>query len=116
MVMRSFLLFRGSQPGLFYDLSTGESLPPPHSLPTSRERMRLPPLISREKDSGLPPVTTEKTSCPFRHRRLFDALSSNILLSISKCVRRAPVLTSIVLDLFNTTDIHIRIGIVINNS
>ena len=32
MVMRSFLLFRGSQPGLFYDLSTGESLPPPHSL------------------------------------------------------------------------------------
>ncbi len=25
--MRSFLLFRGSQPGLFYDLSTGDTCP-----------------------------------------------------------------------------------------
>jgi hypothetical protein len=66
MVMRSFLLFRGSQPGLFYDLSTGDSrpprlsgsrwragLPPPHSLPTSRESCGFHPLTSREKDSGL---------------------------------------------------------------
>ena len=29
MVMKSFPLFRGSRPGLFYDLSTGESLPSP---------------------------------------------------------------------------------------
>jgi hypothetical protein len=77
MVMRSFLLFRGSRPGLFYDLSTGDSLPPPHSLPASRERMRLPPLISREKHSGLPPVTQEKTSCPSRYCKLFDAISSS---------------------------------------
>ena len=27
MVMRSFLLFRGSRPGLFYDVSTGDSYP-----------------------------------------------------------------------------------------
>ena len=37
---------------------------------------------------------------------------TNILLSVSKCVRRAPALTSVVLDLFNTTHIHITIGIV----
>jgi len=27
MGMRSFLLFRGSRPGLFYDLSTGDTCP-----------------------------------------------------------------------------------------
>ena len=27
MVMRSFLLFQGFRPGLFYDISTGESCP-----------------------------------------------------------------------------------------
>jgi hypothetical protein len=27
MIMRSFLLFQGSRPGLFYDLSTGDSYP-----------------------------------------------------------------------------------------
>jgi hypothetical protein len=31
MVMRSFLLFRGSGAGLFYDLSAGDSCLPPHS-------------------------------------------------------------------------------------
>ena len=27
--------------------------------------LRFPPLLSREKHGGLPPVTLEKTSCPF---------------------------------------------------
>jgi len=69
MVMRSFLLFQGSQPGLFYDLSASRYA----GLRISASGgLRLPPLISREKDGGLrlgrarrgPPVTTEKTSCP----------------------------------------------------
>ena len=41
---------------------------------------------------------------------------ANILLSIPKCARRAPVLTSVVLDLFNTSDIHTIIEIFIHNS
>jgi len=79
MVMSSFLLFQGSRPGLFYDLSAGESYPLRIS---ASGGLRFPPLISREKDSGLrlgrafrlralgrearrgPPVTTEKTSWP----------------------------------------------------
>ena len=61
MVMSSFLLFQGSRPGLFYDLSAGESCPLRIS---ASGGLRFPPLISREKDSGLPPVTTEKTSWP----------------------------------------------------
>ena len=94
--MRSFLLFRGSRPGLFYDLSTGDSrpprlsgsrwragLPPPHSLPTSRESCGFPPLISREKHSGLPPVTPEKTSCPSRCCKLFDALCTSYPTDLS---------------------------------
>jgi len=39
-------------------------------------RAAASPTISREKDSGLPPVTPEKTSCPSRYCKLFDALSS----------------------------------------
>ena len=62
MVIRSFLLFQGSRPGLFYDLSEGESCP--LRIPPINRRLRFPPLISREKDGGLPPVTTEKTSFP----------------------------------------------------
>ncbi len=70
MVIRSFLLFQGSRPGLFYDLSAGESCPP--RIPPINQGLRFPPLISREKDGGLrlgrarrgPPVTTEKTSFP----------------------------------------------------
>jgi len=73
--MRSFLLFRGSRPGLFYDLSTGDTCPL-RILSHKSGELRLPPLISREKDSSLPPVTTEKTSCPSRYCKLFDALSS----------------------------------------
>ena len=61
MVMRSSLQFRGSRPGLFYDLSAGEFCPLRIS---ASGGLRFPPLISREKDNGLPPVTTEKTSCP----------------------------------------------------
>ena len=61
--MRSFLLFQGSRPGLFYDVSTGESCAL-RILPRSKgaKELRLPPLVRREKDSGLPPVTAEKTS------------------------------------------------------
>jgi hypothetical protein len=46
--------------------------------PEKSGELRLPPLISREKDSGLPPVTTEKTSCPSGYYKLLDALSSNM--------------------------------------
>jgi len=74
--MRFFLLFRGSQPGLFYDLSTGDTCAP-SAFPSTGSGLRLPPLISREKDGGLPPVTVEKTSCPSRYCKLFDALSSS---------------------------------------
>ena len=63
--MRSFLLFRGSRPGLFYDLSAGESCP--LRIPPTSRGLRFPPLISREKDGGLPPVTKEKISCPLPH-------------------------------------------------
>ena len=78
MVMRSFLLFRGSQPGLFYDLSTSRRRD--SAFPSTGSGLRLPPLISREKDSGLPPVTTEKTSCPSRYCKLFDAHSIGSLI------------------------------------
>jgi hypothetical protein len=92
MVIRSFLLFQGSRPGLFYDLSVGDFCP--LRIPPINRGLRLPPLISREKDSGLrlgrafrpralgrearrgPPVTSEKTSCPSRYCKLFNALSS----------------------------------------
>jgi len=76
MVMRSFLLFRGSQPGLFTTYQQGILAPSAFS-PKKSGELRLPPLISREKDSGLPPVTTEKTSCPSRYCKLFDTLSNN---------------------------------------
>jgi len=56
MVMRSYLSFQGSRPGLFCDLSAGVRIP------LINQGLRLPPLISREKDSGLSPVTSEKTS------------------------------------------------------
>jgi len=38
-------------------------LPPPHCLPLyGAGDLRFPPLINREKNSGLPPVTQEKPS------------------------------------------------------
>jgi len=73
MVMKSYLSFQGSRPGLFYDLFVGDFCP---LRIYASGGLRLPPLISREKDSGLPPVTSEKTSCPSRYCKLFDALSS----------------------------------------
>jgi len=57
--MRSFLLFRGSRPGLFYDISTSRFEEAGlRILPRSfgAGKLRLPPLIRREKDSGLPPA------------------------------------------------------------
>jgi hypothetical protein len=43
----------------------------------------FPPLISRENDSGLPPVTSEKTTCPSRYYKLFDALISKVVPKIT---------------------------------
>jgi len=65
IAMRSFLLFQGSpaeKRDHFYAVSTGDSCPL-RILPRSfgAGELRLPPLIRREKDSGLPPVTAEKT-------------------------------------------------------
>ena len=68
MVMKSYLSFQGSRPGLFYDLSVSRQAGLRISAPGG---LRLPPLISREKDGGLPPVTSEKTSLPSRYRKLF---------------------------------------------
>ncbi len=92
MVLRSFLLFQGSRPGppeadwSFLRLICGGVLPPPHSPPPKGAgELRLPPLIRREKDSGLPPVTAEKTSCPSRYCKLFDAvLTNNGALSLGR--------------------------------
>jgi len=89
MFMSSFLLFQGSRPGLFYDLSAGESCP--LRIPPINRGLRFPPLISRENDSGLrlgrarrgPPVTSEKTTCPSRYYKLFDALISKVVPKIT---------------------------------
>jgi hypothetical protein len=43
----SFLRFRGSRAGLFYDLSAGEFCPLRHSPPSVE--LRFPPQISHEK-------------------------------------------------------------------
>ncbi|RLB28915.1 MAG: hypothetical protein DRG66_02865 [Deltaproteobacteria bacterium] len=79
MVIRAFLLFQGSRLGLFYDVSEGESRP--LRIPPINRRLRLPPLISREKHSGLPPVTTEKTSCPpdIANYLMLSVVSTNIV-------------------------------------
>ena len=61
-LLMPFLPYRGSRPGLFRDFSAGEFCPL-RILPTSRE-LRFPPLISREKDEGLPPGISEKASGP----------------------------------------------------
>ena len=59
MSLRPFLRFQVSRPGLFYDLSTGDSSRLRIS-PTSRG-LRFPQLISREKDGGLLPVTQKRS-------------------------------------------------------
>jgi hypothetical protein len=45
-------------PGLFSDLSMG--ILAPSAFPSARSGLRLPPSISHEKDSGLPPVTQKR--------------------------------------------------------
>ena len=60
--MVPFLQCRGSRPGLFYDLSAGESCP--LRIPPTSRGLRFPPLISREKHGGLPPGTSEKAPYP----------------------------------------------------
>ena len=44
MVMRSFLLFQGFRPGLFYDISTGESCP--LRIPFDRLRAAASPIAT----------------------------------------------------------------------
>ncbi len=56
--LMSFLTFQGSRPGLFNDLSAGEFCP--LRIPPTSRGLRFPPLISREKDGGLSPVTQKK--------------------------------------------------------
>jgi hypothetical protein len=56
--MKSFLRFRVSRPGLFYDLSAGEFCP--LRIPLTGSGLRVPPLISRETDGGLPTVTQKR--------------------------------------------------------
>ena len=60
-----FLSYRGSRPGLFSDLSAGEVCPL-RILPRSllARALRFPPLISPDKDEGLPPGILEKASSP----------------------------------------------------
>ena len=68
MFMRSYLLFQGSPAAkrdLFYDVLTsrfGQAGLRILLRSFGAKELRLPPLIRREKDSGLPPVTAEKTS------------------------------------------------------
>ena len=80
MVMRSYLSFQGSRPGLFYDLSVGDFCP--LRIPLINQGLRLPPQISREKDSGLRLVAghqslQKRPHAPSRYCKLFYALSSN---------------------------------------
>ena len=58
VALKPFLRFRASRPGLFYDLSTGEFCP--LRIPLASSGLRFPPLISREKNGGLPPVTAKR--------------------------------------------------------
>jgi len=44
--MRSFLLFRGSRPGLFYDLSAGDSCPLRITSHGSKDLMPLPDIVN----------------------------------------------------------------------
>ena len=56
--LMSFLRFQGFWPGLFNDLSAGEFCP--LRIPPTSRGLRFPPLISREKDGGLSPVTQKR--------------------------------------------------------
>jgi hypothetical protein len=50
--VKSFLRFRGSRPGLFYDLSARETCPLRCSPAPSEREPGLPPQISREKTAS----------------------------------------------------------------
>jgi hypothetical protein len=81
--MRPFLQFRGSRPGLFYDLSAGESYPLRIS---ASGGLRFPPLISREKNCGLPPITSEKVSLPDQLMFSYEIYANNLIdLQITFC-------------------------------
>jgi hypothetical protein len=103
--MRSFSLFQGFRSGYFYDVSAGDFCPfrilldkpfdftqgiglsAMSSRPNGSE-LRLPPLIRREKHSGLPPVTAEKTSCPpdIPEYLMLAAVTSMLAIEISVAV------------------------------
>jgi hypothetical protein len=74
-VRRHFLAFRGSRPGLFCNLSAGKFCP---LRILDFVELRFPPLISREKNSGLPPVTSERASSPL-DARAFSGLRNSLL-------------------------------------
>ena len=73
--LKSFPRFQGSRSGLFYDLSAGESYPF-RIAPTGRG-LRFPPLISREKEGGLPPITSEKVSLPDQLMFSYEIYANN---------------------------------------
>jgi hypothetical protein len=54
------LFFRSEAPGLVFSAAYLRGSFAPSAFPSTSSGLRFPPLISREKDSGLPPVTTEK--------------------------------------------------------
>jgi hypothetical protein len=60
--MRAFLQFRGSQAGLFSDLSAGESCPLRISRPIGGTAVS--PTDKPRKDGALSPVTSEKPLYP----------------------------------------------------
>ncbi len=78
MVVRSFLLFPDLQnPDLVFSATyLYPALRDSAFSPNKSGKLRLSPLISREKSSGLLPVIAEKTSCPSGYCKVFDALSS----------------------------------------
>jgi len=58
-VVEAFSSVPSLRPGLFYDLSTGDSYP--LRIPPTSRGLRFLPLISREKHGGLPTVTQKRS-------------------------------------------------------
>ena len=58
------LFFCSKAPGLVFSTTSQRGILAPSAFPSTDSGLRFPPLIRREKDSGLPPVTAEKTSQP----------------------------------------------------
>jgi len=65
--------FCSKAPGLVFSTAYQQGSLTPSAFPSTRSGLRVPPLIRRENDSGLPPVTAEK---PYGTRRLFPATSN----------------------------------------